>query len=215
MACLALLAVMSGACARTLPVPRPLDVPFPAYRQAAAAGAVGAVDGRAWQERRRPTDADVPLAGLAVALLPASADFLERLEAIRAGARASAEAYRGAASAIRALRDGYERRLWEAGAADLTRAATVAPDGTFVMADVPAGDWVLVGFRAVHVDRPAPGLGRRERALFAPRTRTVGYDVVSVWVRPVTVAPGGRVRLELTDRNVWFTGVVEERVPDS
>jgi hypothetical protein len=41
-----------------------------------------------------------------------------------------------------------------------------------------------------------------------------GYEAVQLWVRTVTVAPGGRESVELTDRNVWFSGVAENRVMD-
>jgi hypothetical protein len=43
----------------------------------------------------------------------------------------------------------------------------------------------------------------------------IGYDAVTVWVRELRVAAGRGEPIELTDRNAWFTGVVEERVLDA
>jgi hypothetical protein len=36
---------------------------------------------------------------------------------------------------------------------------------------------------------------------------------VTVWVRELTIAGGTTATVELTDRNGWFRGVVEEREP--
>jgi len=38
---------------------------------------------------------------------------------------------------------------------------------------------------------------------------------VSVWVRELTVSAGRTEDVELMDRNVWFTGIEEERVLDA
>src|SRR5262245_37113884 len=59
------------------------DVPLDRYRAAAAAGQVGTVTGRVYEERRRPESTDQPFAGAAVTLMPRSAEFLKKLEAVR------------------------------------------------------------------------------------------------------------------------------------
>ena len=43
--------------------------------------------------------------------------------------------------------------------------------------------------------------------------RLAGYHVVTYWLLPLTLGPGAPETIELTDRNVWFTGVVESRDP--
>ena len=192
-----------------------LDVDTAPYRTAAAAGAHGAVSGRAWQERRTPDGAEQPLGGTAVTLLPRSGALLARLEEIRARARDSETAYRTSATAIRRAREVYERELWNAGAADLVQTTVVDGTGAFSVADLPAGEWMLIATRSVFVDKPSPRSNPRERKTYLPRLRLIGYTAVSVWLRELTVAAGETRVVELSDRNVWFTGVEEERVLDA
>ena len=51
-----------------------------------------------------------------------------------------------------------------------------------------------------------------------PPDKLAGYYVVTYWLRELTVVGGGVEAVELTDRNVWFTGVAESiqppRLPD-
>jgi hypothetical protein len=192
-----------------------LDVRLEAYRNAASAGASGTLTGLVHQERRRPDGPDEPMAGVAVLLVPHSRGFLERLEEIRQGARDSAIAYRRAATSIRGVRDAYERALWEAGASDLARASASGADGRFTFEHLPAGEWILLAIRSEFVERASPRASRRDRSTFAPRTRLVGYEAVSVWLREVSVAGRRRASVTLTDRDVWFSGVVEERELDA
>lgn len=192
-----------------------LDVDSTPYRTAAAAGAVGAVSGRAWEERRTPDAAEQPLAGTAVTLLPRSGVLLARLEEIRARARDAETLYRTSATAIRRAREAYEKDLWNAGAADLVRTTAVDGAGAFSVADLPAGEWMLIATRSVFVHRPSAGSNPRERKTYLPRLRLIGYNAVSVWLRELTVAAGETRVVELSDRNVWFTGIEEERVLDA
>ncbi|MEK7714873.1 MAG: Ig-like domain-containing protein, partial [candidate division NC10 bacterium] len=125
-----------------------LDVDSAPYRKAAAAGALGAVSGRAWEERRTLDAAEQPLAGTAVTLLPRSGVLRARLEEIRARARDSETVYRTSATAIRRAREAYEKDLWNAGAADLVQ--TTAVDGavaTFTPSDTAPVFW-LTPYRA-------------------------------------------------------------------
>lgn len=192
-----------------------LDVDTAPYRKAAAAGALGAVSGRAWEERRTPDGAEQPFAGTAVRLLPRSGVLLARLEEIRARARDSETVYRTSATAIRRAREAYEKELWNAGAADLVQATVVDGAGAFSVGDLPAGAWMLIATRSVFVDKPSPRSNPRERKTYLPRLRLIGYNAVSVWLRELTVAAGETRVVELSDRNVWFTGVEEERVLDA
>lgn len=197
-------------------------IPFPAtaidadsYRAAVASGAVGAVAGRVYEERKRPGAADLPLTGAAVVILPNSADVVKRLEEIKRTARTSVDSYRAAAPSILAIRRAYEKELWDSGAVDLVKAATADAEGRFVVADLPAGDWLLIATYSVKTDKHAAPGPPKQRGVYTPRTHLTGFQQVTVWLREVTVTKGRSENLELTDRGAWFAGVVEERAPDA
>jgi len=157
------------------------------YRAAATSGSIGVVTGRIYEERKRPETPDHPLAGAAVIVLPKSADVLRKLEEIKRTARNSADDYRTAGDA----------------------------DGRFVVPDLPAGDWLLIATHAVKIDKHTDVSASKKRGVFAPGTRLTGYQRVMVWLREVTVSKGQSENLELSDRSAWFSGVVEERLPDA
>ena len=183
------------------------DADLAAYRKAEAAGAVGTVSGRAYTER--------PLGGTVVVLLPRSAALVGRLEEIKTHARDSERAFGSAATALRQAREAYEQRLWELGVPDFVRTTVVDGGGAFSMAGLPAGSWLLIATRSVFEARSSPKTRSRGREVFVPRQRLVGYYAVSIWLRELTLAGGGLETLDLSDRNVWFTGIVEDRVLDA
>ena len=185
------------------------------YRAAAASGSIGIVTGRIYEERQRPETPDQPLAGAAVIVLPKSAEVLRKLEEIKRTARNSADDYRAAGPSILAVRRAYEKELWDSGAVDLVKATTVAADGRFVVADLPAGDWLLIATHTVKIDKHAATSTTKKRGVYAPGTRLTGYQRVTVWLREITVSNGRSENLELSDRAAWFSGVVEERLPDA
>src|SRR5262245_65738330 len=110
------------------------------YRAAAASGAVGAVTGHIYEERKKPQAADQPFAGTAVIAVPKSADVLRKLEEIKQTSRNSMENYRTAGPSIVALRRAYEKELWGSGAVDMVKSATVDDDVRFVLGDIHAVD---------------------------------------------------------------------------
>jgi hypothetical protein len=187
------------------------------YRAAAASGSTGAVTGRIYEERKRPETADHPLTGAAVIVLPKSADVLRKLEEIKRTARNSADDYRAAGPSILAVRRAYEKELWDSGAVDLVKATTVGEDGRFAVTDLPAGEWLLIATHSVKIDKHTDtGSGAsKKRSVYAPGTRLTGYQQMTVWLREVTVSNGRSENLELSDRGAWFSGVVEERLPDA
>lgn len=170
---------------------------------------MGVVAGRAFAERRRPEASDTPLGGASVVLLPRSEAVLADLQAIKRLARESTNAYRESGPRIRQAREAYERALREAGAGDLAPATAVDADGSFRLERVPAGDWLLLAFRSTFVSRRSPKGSRG--GLFPAEPRLVGYQDLSVWLHEIRLGAGQTERVELTDRNVWFRGVVEER----
>jgi len=194
-----------------------LDVLPAQYRAAAAAGAVGSVTGRVYEERRKPDGPDQPLAGAAVTLRPRSAQFLEKLDAAKRASRNSMSDYRGAAPAIQTLKAAYEKELWESGAVDLVMGTVVAPDGRFSVENLPAGDWVLLVTSSVATDKKVVEHkpSKKERGVYVPGTYLTGYQRLTVWLREITVSGGRTENVELIERGAWFSGVVEERAPDA
>ena len=195
-----------------------VDAPIERYREAAAEREIGAVKGRAFEERRRPTGPDLPLTGTSVRLLPRSVAWMVKLQGIKRGARDSIDAYRESATLVTKARELYEKRLLEAGAGDLAQAVTVAEDGTFTLEGVPAGPWVLLASRSTFVsktshDRRGPAKSPHRPTPFPQPDKLMGYDVVTYWLREVTVVAGAVETVELTDRNAWMTGIAETRQP--
>lgn len=207
---LAVLATAAGA--------QGVDAPIDRYREAAGFREMGALRGRAFHERRKPSAPDLPLAGTAVVLLPRSEAWLFRLQAIKRNARDSVDAYREAADLVRRSREAYEKSLLEAGAGDLPQAATVDAEGLFTLEGIPAGPWMLLASHSTYVNkaqRTSPGspssTGRPNPFLLPDKL--AGYHVVTYWLRELTVVAGAVEAIELTDRNAWFSGVSESRQP--
>lgn len=188
-----------------------LDVNLDAYDR----GTTATIDGRVYTERPKPNAPDVPLARAVVVALPRSEALVRRLDDLRAHARDSAAAYRDAATQMRRARETYEREVWQAGAADLVRATVVDADGRFSLADLPAGRWMVWATHSQFMDARAPKSQPRDREKYRLPPRLVGYYTERAWLREVETAPGTSTTLELTDRNVWFAGVVEDRVLDA
>jgi hypothetical protein len=185
------------------------------YREAERVGLTQAVAGMLIEERRRPGEVDRPLDGIVLAMVPRSEGLVRALEAVRERSRTSAERYRSAVTDIRRLLVEYEVALRETGAGDLVRRAPTGPAGAFRFEAVPAGRWTLVASHARRL--PASGVraprAERERFLVGPRLR--GYDAVTLWILELVVGPEPVPALRLTDRTVWFSGVVEDRAVDA
>lgn len=192
-----------------------LDVPVDAYRAASQTGSVGSVSGRVYAESRTPTGPALPLTGATVTLLPRSQAFMLQLERLKEGSRQSSKAFAAAAPAMRKAQDAYERALLEAGAPDLSPRIAVGTDGGFRLTEVPAGPWLVVVWHGSPVDVATPKSSTRDRQIFQLPKRLTGFQSVTVWLREVSVARGATASVELTDRNEWFRGVIEERLLDT
>ena len=198
-----------------------VDAPIERYREAMESRELGSVKGRAFEERRRPTGPEATLTGVTVTLMPRSEAWLLRLNAIKRGARDSMDTYRQAGLAVRQARETYEKSLLEAGAGDLAQGATVDSEGRFTIDGIPAGPWVLLAARLKYVskapqERPvAPGTPGRAPTLpmpFLAPDKLAGYSMVTYWLRELTITGGGVETVELTDRNFWFSGIIESRM---
>lgn len=207
LALLALLSVAGHALA--------LDVPVAPYLQSLSARAVGVVEGRVYEHPRKPQAPEVPLPGASVVLVPRSETLGRALEDVKRHARDSARAYREAVTRMRRAKEAYERELSQAGGADLVRALSVDADGTFRALDVPAGDWLVIVSVADFVKAASVRATSKERDKYQISPRVTGYETVRLWMREVTVTPGGRQSVDFNDRNVWFSGVAENRVMDT
>jgi hypothetical protein len=210
-------ALALGLLALSVQPAQALDVLPGQYRAAAAAGTVGSVTGRVYEERRKPDGPDQPLAGAAVTLLPRSAQFLEKLEAVKRTSRNSMNDYRAAAPAIQTLKAAYEKELWESGAVDLVMGTVVAPDGRFSVENLPAGDWLLFVTTSAATDTKVvePKSSKKDRGVYVPGTHLTGYQRLTIWLREITVSGGRAENVELIGRGAWFSGVVEERAPNA
>ncbi len=189
------------------------DVAIARYHDAARDGALGTVRGRVYEERRKPNGPDTPLGGTVLMVLPRSEKFLATLETIKQHARDSLDRYRDAAVAVRRAREAYETALLQSGGGDLPQTLTVSADGMFTLTSLPAGDWVLVAAHTVFgkkASTPAVGSARAGGDRFVPQPKLVSHSYVTLWVRELTVSPGGAETLALTDRNAWLTGVIED-----
>jgi len=197
------------------PATAAIDVDVTRYTDAERTGAAVAVTGRVFAERRKVDGAELPLAGTSVVAVPRSEALLRRFEQLREGARESATAYRDAAIQMQRAREAYERQLWEAGAPQLVRNAVVDSTGRFDLGSLPEGRWIVVAIwdRAVNAKAGKPD--SKERGVYLPSPRLTGYRARLVWLREVAVNRADPASLELTDRNVWFSGVVEERIQDA
>jgi hypothetical protein len=179
----------------------------------------GAVEGIASGSGRSPSSPPSPMTGLTVVLLPPSDSLLAELERRRHQSRESLAAYRAAIPDMRRLVEAAVAKFRAAGQGEAIRSASADAAGRFSISGVSPGTWILIGQRAIHVDRTSSDTAR-ESGTFLPQSRLVGYDRVLVWLRTIVVEPGRAAPVEITDRNVWFEGVEEqtaarERAPNT
>jgi hypothetical protein len=199
--------LLLGTVAAKAAGPPPLD----GYLAAAERGDAGAVAGRAYTERRTPDGPDTPIPNLAVALVPDSAALIAEVEEVKGHARDSMHAYRTAASQVTGALATYARAVYDVGGGGLAPVSLTGADGQFTFSGVPAGEWLLVATHEVTAPIRPPKPRRDDTAKFALPPSLVGYRTVTLWILPVTVTGRGTTTMDVTDRNVWFTGVIEER----
>ena len=180
------------------------------YLRALEARAVGEIDGRASGEPRRPSVPAPPYEGVSLLAFPYAADVDALLDAIKRQQRDSIANYTETHADVTAVREAYERELLAAGAGELIRGAVSDATGKLRLEGVPAGEWLLLGWReeshAVKAARtPAKDAGR-----FATAPTMTGYGAVSYWRMRVSLRAGETTEVSLSDRSVWLTAVREE-----
>ena len=217
----ACLVVLAGSAALAQ---EPSGASLETLRQRILARATGVVEGRIYVEGRKPNDPPDPLVGVGVLLVPRSPALLELLEAVKRQSRESIDGFRDAAPATRTAMDDYELLLWRMGYPDATIRAVTDASGAF-RADVPPGAWVMFAERSVFVTLhstraeaapsataldPLARYSTSQYQHFHKVAKLVGFDAVSVWLRELDVEVGQTVAVDLHDRGLWLSGVVEE-----
>ena len=182
-----------------------LDVDPARYRATPATATIGV---RVYAESR-PKVPETPLTQTTVLLYPRSPALLARFADVKVGARDSLAKYRGAVDELRRAQDALGKALGDAGGEDLVRRVNVSVSGTATFETIPSGDWVLVAWHSEFIDTPAAKTNRRERRMYTLGQPLEGYRAVRIWLRELVVKPGAQDTIELTDRNVWFSGVDE------
>lgn len=172
--------------------------------------AVGEVEGRAHGEPRRPSDSPVPFDGVSVLLLPYTSEVDAKLDGIKGRLRDSLTSYLEAHADVTMARVDFERELIFAGGGELIRGAVSDSGGALRLVGVPAGEWLLLGWReeehAVKGARPPS----REGPGFRDIPTATGYAAVSYWRMRVSVRAGEVTVVDLSDRSVWLTAVRQE-----
>ena len=216
--------LLAGSAGVTLAAP-PSQATLEALRQRGLRGETATIEGRIYMEGRKPSDPDEPLVGIGVLLVPHSTALLEQVEALKQRSRESMDGFRDAAPQTRAAVLEYETALWQLGYPDAAVRAVTDAQGRF-QATVPGGGaWILFAERSIYVSVHTPRVEAAPSATaldplarystsqyqhFQKVARVSGFDAVSMWLRELEVQTGRTVAVELHDRGLWLSGVVEE-----
>jgi len=171
---------------------------------------VGVVAGQVVGDPPRPSGTPVPYEGISVMLLPYSADLHARLDAIKAHLRDSLKTYMEATAEVTQARAAYERALLGVGGGELIRGEVSDARGLVRLADVPAGEWLLLGWRTQSHPGKVAKLRKEDASTFRDIPVSTGYSAVSYWLMQLAVRPGETSSVDLNDRNVWFTGIHDD-----
>ena len=172
--------------------------------------ALGIVTARVYAEPSRPGAGPAPQASVLIHLVPYSAAFEANLDAVRTGLRDSLGGYTRAVSLVEESRVDFERALVAAGGGALVRSEVTDADGAVRLADIPAGDWLMLAWReSGHLTKR---FKRSEQDLkrYPDVPTTTTYSMVTYWRVRVTVSRGETAEVAMNDRNVWMTAPREE-----
>jgi hypothetical protein len=203
---LAALAVAGGA----VPGAEDRGAQVSPYLRALEMRATGEIDARASGEPRRASAPATPYEGVSLLAFPYAADVEARLDAIKRQQRGSMANYTEAHAEVTAVREAYERELLAAGAGELIRGAVSDATGRMRLEGVPAGEWLLLGWREESHAVKAARTPNKDSGHFATTPRMTGYGAVSYWRMRVSLRAGETAEVSLTDRSVWLSAVREE-----
>lgn len=172
--------------------------------------ALGAVTARAYAEPSRPGAGPAPQPSVLIHLVPYSAAFEAELDAVKTGLRVSMDGYTRAVSRIEESRVDYERALVAAGGGALVRSEVTDAEGAVRLADIPAGDWLMLAWReAGHLTKRFKS-SEQDLKRYPNVPTTTTYSMVTYWRVRVTVSPGETAEVAMNDRNVWMTAPRQE-----
>jgi hypothetical protein len=172
--------------------------------------APGVVAVRAYAEPPRPATAPVPQSDVSVVLLPYSAALEAELDAVKAGLRDSVDGYTQAVARIEAARVDYERALLAAGGGALVRSEVTDAQGGARVADMPAGEWLLLAWREGGHMAKRFRLRDQDAKRYPHVPSDVTYSIVTYWRVRVAVKPGETVEVAMSDRNAWMAAPRQE-----
>jgi len=210
-------------------------------------GAPGLLWGRLAVEEESPDGPMTPLVGVEVVFYPYTPSLAADLERIRDRARESGAEYDNAVAHLQERLKAFEAQVAALGPRDAgkapgqttppgqaTPAGQAAPAGagadrgpirrrttdaagTFVVEDLPAGEWLLVAIQVSAYTAPKDqpksrttkkgGSGTGTFSGFLTRPSTPAKQA-EVWVTRARVSPGDRARTLLTDRTRFMVGPV-------
>jgi len=186
------------------------------YLQALEARETGEITGRVFGESKRPSGAPMPYAGVSVVAVPYGADLERQLDAIKQRQRDTMKTYLDVYAQVAAARSAYERDLRAGGGGALIRESVSDAEGVVRFTGLPAGQWLLLGWREEKHAVKAPRIPPKDEGKFAQTPVVTGYAAVSYWRVPVSVRAGETTAVSLSDRGVWLTAVREElKQPDA
>jgi hypothetical protein len=98
----------------------------------------------------------------------------------------------------------------------LVKRRVTDPAGSFAFEELPDGEWLLVAIRVSpygpgRTPRADPRAAQGRRSGFAARATVAPAQEAEVWLMPVRVQPGDRVRVLWTDRSRFMTGPLRGR----
>jgi hypothetical protein len=181
-----------------------------AYLKTGAEQAPGAVAARAYVEPTHRSAAPAPQPDVSVVLLPYSPALEVELDAVKAGLRDSVDAYTRAVGRIETARVDYERALLAAGGGALVRSEITDAQGGARVADVPAGEWLVLAWREAGHTAKRFKLRDQDAKRYPHVPSNVTYSLVTYWRMRVTVKPAETVEIAMSDRNAWMTGPRQE-----
>ena len=204
----AVLAATVGATAAWAGGPGEVVAPLLRAREA---GALGEVRGQAWAEPTRQGGPPVPDSSVSVLLLPYSTALEAQLDAVKSSQRDSLRDFADAGSRVETARAGYESALRFAGGGELIRGEVTDQQGQVRLTGLPAGEWLLLGWKEAGHSTKRFRMPPRDARKFPDVPTSMDYTMMDYWRLRVTVRAGEASEVTLTDRNVWLTGLKEER----
>jgi len=180
------------------------------YLRALEAGELGEIAGRAFGIPRHPSAPAPPFQGVSVLAFPYASDVDAHLDAIKRQQRDSMGNYTETHADLTAVREAYERELLAAGAGELIRGAVSDAAGQVRLQGVPAGEWLVIGWREEPHAVKASKTPSKDAGRFAPAPTLTGFATVSFWRLRVSLHAGETAEVSLSDRSVWLTAVREE-----